>query len=444
VAEVQLYSHQQKAVKELGNGKVLKGGVGTGKSITALAYFYGPVCGGFLGSNNEPATLERSDSTGLPENQGSRDDGRAVAPRVHSAKTSALGIPTAPRDLYVITTARKRDSFDWHDEALAFRIGINPENSVAGIKLTVDSWNNILRYTDVADAFFIFDEQRLVGSGAWVKAFLKIAKANQWIMLSATPGDNWLDYVPVFIANGYYKNKTEFLREHVVFSRYSKFPKVERFIGEGRLLQLRHKLLVDMPYVRHTKRHERQIMVDHDQTLFERVWRDRFDVYKEEPLKDIGAMFQVARKVVNSDPSRLGAVMELFETNPKLIIFYNFDYELEALRTLSKTLGVEVKEWNGHKHEDTPTGDRWLYLVQYAAGNEAWNCITTDTIVFYSLNYSYKVTEQVKGRIDRLNTPFVDLWYYFLRSNTAIDQAINKSLKLKKTFNEKEYIGDKW
>jgi len=304
--------------------------------------------------------------------------------------------------------------------------------------LVVDSWNNIVNYTEVKDAFFIFDEQRLVGSGAWVKAFLKIAKANQWIMLSATPGDTWVDYIPVFVANGWYKNRTEFLRTHAVYARYGNFPKIDRFVEVNRLVKYRNRILVEMPYARATKRVIRQILVGHDEALFRRVWIDRWHIYEDRPLKDVGEMFIVGRKLVNSDPSRLGALMQLLEEHPKLIVFYNFDYELFALRTLSETLGYLTKEWNGHRHEPVPEGGKWLYLAQYTAASEAWNCITTDAMAFYSLNYSWKIYEQSQGRIDRLNTPFTNLYYYVFRSAARIDQLIEKALAQKKTFNEKE------
>lgn len=384
-----LYQHQLEALDKMRNGCILKGGVGTGKTITSLVYYL----------RNE-----------------------------------------APKDIYVITTARKRDSLDWQGEAAMFGIGPDDDSSVAG-RLTVDSWNNIGKYTEITNAFFILDEQRLVGSGAWVKSFIKISRANRWILLSATPGDTWMDYIPAFVANGYYKNRTEFIRRHVVYSRFSKFPKVDHFVETGRLNKLRHQILVEMPYERHTVRHERLITVDYDKQLFEQVTKKRWHIYEERPIRDVGELFIVMRKLVNSDISRLGAVMQLFEKHPKLIIFYNFDYELESLRTLANTLGVPMAEWNGHKHQDIPKGDKWIYLVQYTAGAEAWNCIETDTIVFYSLNYSHKIFEQSKGRIDRLNTPFKDLNYYILRSSSMIDNAIWKSVKTKETFSEGKYAG---
>lgn len=401
---VDLYPHQTKALREMKNGCILRGGVGTGKSRTAIAYYILDCMGRF---------------------------------KINGA--GGFKAMDRPRDLYIITTAKKRDDLEWLDEASNF--GIGRTESLYGTRITVDSWNNILAYKDVQNAFFIFDEQRLVGRGAWVKAFLDIAKRNRWILLSATPGDNWMDYVPVFIANGFYKNRSEFIHEHVVFSPYAKFPKVERYTGTGVLEKYRRQILVEMPYSRHTIRHVENYTVEYDKALFDRVWKDRWNVYEDEPIKDVAELFRVARKVVNSDPSRLGAVLKLLEKHPKLIIFYNFNYELEMLRTLKTTLGIDVGEWNGHKHEPVPVSDKWVYLVQYTAGAEGWNCITTDAMVYYSLNYSYKINEQGKGRIERLNTPYTDLYYYILRSGSPIDQAIYKSLLTKENFNEKEYFG---
>lgn len=385
---VDLYPHQQKAVDEMHNGCVLWGGVGTGKSRAALAYYM------------------RCE---------------------------------APKDVYVITPAKKRDTLDWEEEAARFGIGKEEGASVAGI-LTVDSWNQLHKYEEVEGAFFIMDEQRLLGSGAWVKSFLKIAKKNSWVMLSATPGDGWMDYIPVMVANGFYKNRTEFLRRHVVYNSWSKFPKVDHYVETGRLERLRRSILVEMPYTRHTTRHVKNVIVTHDKEAFEKVFKDRWHVYEGRPIKDVGELFRVMRKVVNSDLSRVSAVLKLLETHPRLIIFYNFDFELALLRTLGNVLDIPLAEWNGHLHQEIPDTEEWIFLVQYQAGAEGWNCTSTDAVCLYSLNYSYRITEQAKGRIDRLDTPFKDLYYYVLRSNSAIDNAIVKALARKKNFNEKEML----
>lgn len=384
------------------NGSILNGGVGSGKSRTALAYYFKENRGGITGD---------------------------YVPMVD------------PQDLYIITTARKRDTLEWEGEMGPFLLSTHPEVNYYKNKVVVDSWNNIGKYVDVKDAFFILDEQRIVGNGAWVKSFYKIAKNNNWILLSATPGDTWVDYIPVFVANGFYKNKSEFIREHVVYARYTKFPKIDRYINTGRLIRLRNRILVDMDFHRDTIPHHEDVYVSYDVSTYKELIRTRWDIWNDKPFKTINELCYALRKLVNSDNARQYALLELLEKHPRAIIFYNFDYELEILRDLYYGEDVELAEWNGHKHQPVPDSDKWIYLVQYTAGCEGWNCIKTDTIIFYSQNYSYKVMAQASGRIDRLNTPYKDLYYYHLKSRSGIDLAISRALNNKKKFNETRYMG---
>lgn len=382
----------------------MRGGVGSGKSRTALAYYYIQQ-DGVIGTEN----------------------------------CVPMGDP--PKDLYIITTARKRDTLEWEGEMVPFLLSTKKENNLYSNKVVVDSWNNIQKYSDVKDSFFIFDEQRVVGYGSWVKAFLSIAKKNEWILLSATPGDTWHDYIPVFIANGFYKNKTEFEREHAVYSRLSKFPKVERYINTGKLIRLRNSILVDMEFERNTVPHHEDVVCDYDILGYKELIRKRWNLEKGKPIENASEFCFCLRKLVNTDTSRQIKLMGILERHNKAIIFYNFDYELEILRKLCADSGLTVAEWNGHVHQPVPSGHYWAYLVQYTAGAEGWNCITTDTIIFYSQNYSYKITTQAAGRIDRLNTPYTDLYYYHLKSKSSIDLAISRSLAAKKDFNSGGFAG---
>lgn len=403
---LKLFDYQLDAIRQTKNGCILCGGVGSGKSLTSLGYYY-------LQQGGSVSFLQGGDHIPMKN----------------------------PRDLYIITTARKRDTMEWEGELSYFLLSKNPEVNFYKNKIVIDSWNNIKKYKDAHGAFFIFDEQRVIGSGAWVKAFLNIARKNDWILLSATPGDTWSDYIPVFVANGFYKNKTEFARRHIVYSRFTKYPKVDRYLETGRLIRLRNSILVDMNFKRQTVSHHEDVYVKYDISKYKDAGKLRWDPYKNEPIPNAGVLCYVWRKIVNSDESRQVALLEIFEKHPKMIVFYNFDYELDILRCLFP--GVEVAEWNGHVHQPIPKGKTWVYLVQYTAGCEGWNCITTDTIVFYSQNYSYKVMQQASGRIDRLNTPYTNLYYYHLKSRSGIDLAISKALKEKRNFNERTYMEGK-
>lgn len=409
---MKLYDFQLSAIQQMKNGCVLCGDVGSGKSITALGYYY-------------------------LQNGGSIDF-------LQGGEYEAMD-DVDIRDLYIITTARKRDTLEWEQELARYLLSTNEEVNLYSNRVVVDSWNNIKKYAKVAGAFFIFDEQRVVGSGTWVKSFLNITRKNKWILLSATPGDTWQDYIPVFVANGFYRNKTEFLREHAIYNRFSKYPKIDGYQNTGRLCRLRNDILVPMDFALDVNKHHQDIYAEYNNAALKDLFRFRKNPWTMEPLMNAGELYYCARKIVNSDPSRQVKLLELFEEHPKMIIFYNFDYELDILRSLGFGDAV-VAEWNGHKHDDLPTGDSWVYFVQYTAGAEGWNCITTDTIVFFSQHYSYKVAHQAEGRISRMNTPYKDLYYYHLKSKSWIDLRIARAYEQKKEFNAnrdyRRYFGE--
>ena len=380
--KVKLDSYQEEAVSQMKNGCILCGKVGSGKSRTALAYYQ----------------------------KDFEEHGRRMP-------------------LYIITTAKKRDSKEWEEECFPFGI------PYVGV-ITVDSWNNVTKYTDVRGAFFIFDEQRVVGSGAWVKSFLKIAKSNRWILLSATPGDTWKDYIPVFIANGFYRNRTEFAREHIVYSQFTSFPKIDRYLLEPKLRRLRDEILVNMDYESKAEKRHVDIYTEYDSVLYKTVMRQQWNPWDELPIDTAGELCYALRKICNTDDSKLAALGEILKEHSRAIVFYNFDYELDILRDYCEKHGLEYAEWNGHKHEKIPGGENWLYLVQYTAGAEGWNCITTDTVIFWSQNYSYKILVQAAGRIDRRNSPYDILYYYHLKTHSSIDLAIARAVRDKKEFND--------
>lgn len=402
---LELKPHQLSALDRLRTGCILNGGVGSGKSLTALSYYY----------------LQQG---------GSREF--LIGGEYKKMKN--------PKDLYIITTAQKRDKLEWDKELCYFLLSKNPGDNFYKNKVIIDSWNNIVKYKTVKNAFFIFDEDHVTGYGTWVKAFLEIAKRNEWIVLSATPGDKWEDYMAVFIANGFYKNKTQFVDEHIIYDYRVKFPKVARYLNVGRLIRLRNRILIDMDFERRTIPHHEDIFVRYDIDKYREIGKLRWNPYENEPIKSASELCYTWRKLVNSDISRQVALLEIFEDHPKIIIFYNFDYELDILKNTFKNIdGVEIAEWNGHAHQEIPDGSSWVYLVQYNAGAEGWNCIKTDTIVFYSQTYSYKTLIQACGRIDRMNTPFIDLYYYHIKARSGIDLGISKALKQKKNFNEGKF-----
>ena len=389
---VTLFDYQQEAMEKLKTGSILWGGTGSGKSLTAIGYFYIKVC-------------ERM---------------------------------TRPRDLYIITTAKKRDDHEWEGECIKYGISTDPSLSEGHVTLRVDSWNNVGKYLGVTGAFFIFDEQRVGGGGKWSDCFIKITRNNNdWILLTATPGDKWEDYMSIFIANGFYKNKTEFKRRHLMYTSWRGYLEVTGYSEERLLYRLRNSVLVGMNYKKHTEQHHERVVVDYDVERYFNVMKTRWNIFTNEPIEQASQFCLVLRRIVNEDQHRMEAIKEILTEHPKAIIFYNYDYELEMLRKLD----CPKAEWNGHKHQPLPTGSRWVYLVHYAAGAEGWNCIETDTMIFFSESYSYRAMVQAAGRIDRANTGYTDLYYYHLVTRSKIDLAIARALHNKKDFNESAFAG---
>lgn len=399
---MELDAGQIEAVERLKNGAILVGGVGSGKSRTALTYFYCKECKGSIPINQEGYYISMA----------------------------------KPRDLYIITTAKKRDDKEWEKELIPFML--YPTDK-APIKIKVDSWQNLPKYANTMNSFFIFDEQRLVSYGKWAKTFLRISKHNHWILLSATPADKWEDLAPIFIANGFYQNITEFRSKHCVYNPHVKWRQISRYINTGRLHKLRELIYVDIEYDNARVQKHSDIPVSYDRNLYMSVLHNRWNPYEDAPIENVSQLCHVLRRIINSDESRIDAAKQIIHDCPRLIIFYNYDYELEILRGIAKELGIRKAEWNGHIHQPVPTESEWLYLVQYTAGAEGWNCITTNTMLFYSQNYSYKTMVQAAGRIDRRNSPFTELYYYKLVSKASLDIAISKSLREKKKFNESSF-----
>ena len=384
-----LDDYQYEAIEKLKTGSVLCGGTGSGKSRTSLAYFYYKVCGG---------------------------------------DKDCIGVRDNPIPLVIITTAKKRDGKEWDHECLL--CNLDPDDYV------VDSWNNIKKYTDVEDSFFIFDEQRVVGKGTWVKSFLKIARNNDWILLSATPGDTYEDYIPLFIANGFYRCRTEFIREHIVYKIGPKYPVIDRYINTGILNKHIHDIIVKLPYNNIHEHVYTTVLCGYNKELYKKTIKEEWNYDKNEPFKSASELCIALRKITNTDPSRIVNMLSILKDHPKAIIFYSFNYELELIAEALREHDIPYSEWNGHKHEAILYDEkRWVYLVQYSAGAEGWECTQTDTIIFYSQQYSYRMFVQSAGRVDRRNTPYSTLYYYVLKSRASIDLQISRAMDAKEDFN---------
>ena len=386
---IKLLKYQEEAIQKLHSGSVLYGATGSGKSLTGLAYYMR--CWSHL-------------------------------------------------DLYIITTSKKRNAGEWEEEIA--KLGCPPPKAI-------DSWNRLKNYRMVSDAFFLFDEHKVGGHGKWAQSMITIAKKNKWILLTATPGDVWDDYASIFIANEFVKNKTTWNEDFCIFDRISKYPKIIGYQREDVLKNMRDAVLVPMeyqsekvpiPYVIPYK-------VDHEEEAYVLARRKSLRHPEMRAFRNTSAMFAYMRMNLPDKESKIQALADVLKKEPKAIIFYNFTPEKYEIENAARQVNIPFFQYNGQIKDNVPDGDTWVYAVQYTAGAEAWNCITCRTVIFYSMNYSYKVMTQAKGRIDRCNSPFDELhYYYFISPDFEIDQEILNALTRKEKFNEealanKHFIG---
>lgn len=402
---VKLFPYQEDALKRMHNGCILCGGTGTGKSITSLAYIYTKELHGSIKLNGK---------------------GEWKPPKVN-------------KDIYIITVASKRDKGEWEDELCRFGLSTDISRSVNGIKVTIDSWNRIQHYKKVYGAVFIFDEDKVTGSGKWAKTFLYISRRNRWIILSATPGDKMIEYLYVFLANGFYKNKQEFIAKHVIRKPYVPYFDIQDYIRKPVLEKHRREVLVIMKRDTDISIVNHNIVCDYDRKKYKDVWARRWDIYEQKPIEETGKLLSLIRRVVNEDPDRVLKLKSVLAHQAKVIIFYNYNFELEILRKVCSELHFTIGEHNGQKHTEVPNTKKWVYICQYNSAGEGWNCVTTNQMIFYSLSYSYKAMKQAAGRINRINTSFKELHYYILQSKAPIDVAILRALSQKRDFNERAF-----
>ena len=204
-------------------------------------------------------------------------------------------------------------------------------------------------------------------------------------------------------------------------------------------MKFKKEILVNMDDDKATKQWHIDLTCSYDPVLYNAYADSRWNFEEDMPIMNASKLVYMLRKVCNSDPSRLEKLYEICQSHPKLIIFYQFDYERDLITCMLSFKGIPYAEYNGHIHQPIPTGDRWAYVV-HLSSSEGWNCIETDTVVFYSLSYSYRAYVQACGRTDRRTTPFQDLYYYRLKSASKIDKAIMDAHRRKKKFNEANWV----
>lgn len=139
---------------------------------------------------------------------------------------------------------------------------------------------------------------------------------------------------------------------------------------------------------------------------------------------------------------KLSAFEDLLEsTNDRLIVFYNFNSELERLKEICEKFDKPTSEVNGAKHDLTNYNDcdNSVTLVQYQAGSMGINLQLSNKIIYFTPPLSSELFEQSKKRIHRIgqNHP---CFYYQLKC--GIEEKIYGTLAMRKDYTDKLFEGE--
>lgn len=135
---------------------------------------------------------------------------------------------------------------------------------------------------------------------------------------------------------------------------------------------------------------------------------------------------------------RYSMIKELLEsTNDRMVIFYNFNAELEQLKVICEELDKPISQVNGSVKDldNFENIDNTVLLVQYQAGAMGLNLQKANKIIYFSLTESSDLFEQSKKRIHRIGTT-QPCFYYILMCENSVEEDIYKSLLLKQDYND--------
>lgn len=135
---------------------------------------------------------------------------------------------------------------------------------------------------------------------------------------------------------------------------------------------------------------------------------------------------------------KLKAFTDLVEsTNDRLIVFYNFNNELEQLKYVCDALERPYSVVNG-TDKDLYAYDNFngsITLIQYQAGAMGLNLQKANKIIYFTPPLSSELYEQSKKRIHRIGQQF-SCFYYNLICTGSVEEKIYKTLEMRKDYTE--------
>lgn len=307
--------------------------------------------------------------------------------------------------------------------------------------------------------FVIFDECHYVKNPTSQrgKAALNLTRiSTNFSLLSATPSSNgWADTINYMLMFNFYRNKTQFIKEHAIHET--------KFFGQKQI-----KVIADwkdqdklkMLYQSISTKLSKDDCLDLPPLIFEDVY---FKVSKEYEIirkkrvletengpiaYDTVMKLQHGLRFYANQKDKLSYTEMLAEsTNENIVIFYYYQQEKDDLvKVLAKN--KKIYEVSG-KVNHLPSRDQWdelkntVTLVQYQAGAAGIELQYCNLVIFYTPTFSFQDYDQALGRAYRNGqTKKVTVYRYITKK--SVEEHVYRSLAEKKDFTEslfKEYVG---
>lgn len=362
---------------------------------------------------------------------------------------------TGKDKLLIVTTASKSRTGDFESEADVWSPSLKKSLS----SLSVLSWHKLRAWVDtnfreLSEYVYIFDEAQRGSAGVssgMGRAFLKIAKATtDWAAFTGTPGDTWLKFYPYFQACGLVRNKTMFLNTYANIQTYKGYPEIVAWRNEDEL----RRMWEEISYAPDTARVMTELPAQTHKVVkfkappkYRKVLKTRLND-EGEFLDTAGALCAELRRLCFTKDKQEWVKDFVDSLESGCVFFYNFiktGDELEKI--IQKALPKGAKVWRiDGRHHDIPTadtiGERDMVLCQWQSGSEALNLQFLHYWCSVEACYSYSTSIQARGRIRRIGQQMPQ-FYYYLKTEGTIEDAIYETLKNKGDFASKTWCAEK-
>lgn len=291
------------------------------------------------------------------------------------------------------------------------------------------------------------------------KALMELMKNNITIGLSATPMPNGMldDGVAYLVYNNYYKNQSDFRKQHIPPRMYDRYYKPDVYtidyeIDPNRFFELdlfkeRIKATTFVPdaEVDFEMPHQRLHTLAYD--LSQKTINDIYDMsnsYKERRYDSYRQYLSDIKRAISQDSNHVERMKLIVKENKdkQPLIFYETNAQLEVIEKGLNELNMPYKCINGQgnsdKLDDIDTTDtEQAIVIQYKSGGNSIEFTNSFVSIFYGLIYSWGDIAQAMGRNIRRGMPqdsYVN--QYFLLATHPHDSHVYDVIERKEEFSE--------